>query len=544
MRKLFEEIKLFIRRAISSPVGELTRAQRVARFWIDLVWHCARALRHDRAGEMAAALTYRTIFSLIPLLVTLLLVFQAFRGLDEVRSELEPMVYKFMGIDDLQTSTPIPGQESDDPDAKTPEPAPAIPDEKSDGKPDDSKEVIPRSPDDPLTADAKSQDEKQPGAPPKVVAEKQFKFRVDEFLGNLTTQVASLDFKSIGVVGLVLFIWAAIDLVVTLELNFNRVFNSPDGRPWLRRIPIYWAVITLGPVLVWLSLSIAGRLVGAAEQVPFLGTVIQWFSSLFALAASWLLLFLLYKLMPNTNVHAGSALAGAFVAAVLWELGKFGFGLYVNKALPYAKIYGALGLIPLFLFWVYITWIIVLFGLELTYTLQAMNSRRFKYELPTQAQGAVPGDPQWIIPIMAQIGQSFVQGQAIDSHSLADRLSLPDRAIVDFNLRLEKAGLIHRVQHADDALAQYSLSLPPDQIRIGQLLEVADAMRHASDPSRQQAGWALLRTLAKAQADAAADMTLAALLKTSGQSAPVEAGHSSSENGSETGLNESQTRTA
>ncbi len=517
MRKLFEEIKLFLRRAISSPVGELTRAQRVARFWIDLVWHCARALRHDRAGEMAAALTYRTIFSLIPLLVTLLLVFQAFRGLDEVRRELEPMVYKFMGIDDLQTSTPIPGLDTPDPDAKTPDPAPATPDGKADEKADDdAKEVVPPAPDDPPAKDAGPGDEKQPGAPPHAVAEKQFKFRVDEFLRNLTTQVASLDFKSIGVVGLVLFIWAAIDLVVTLELNFNRVFNSPDGRPWLRRIPIYWAVITLGPVLVWLSLSIAGRLVGAAEQVPFLGGIIQWFSSLFALAASWLLLFLLYKLMPNTNVHAGSALAGAFVAAVLWELGKYGFGLYVNKALPYAKIYGALGLIPLFLFWVYITWIIVLFGLELTYTLQAMNSRRFKYELPTQAQGAVPGDPQWIIPIMTQIGQSFVQGQAIDSHALADRLSLPDRAIVDFNLRLEKAGLIHRVQHADDALAQYALSLLPDQIRISRLLEVADSMRHASDPSRQQAGWELLRTLAKAQTDAAGEMTLASLLKANG----------------------------
>ena len=69
MRKLIHEITLFLKRVINSPVGELTRAQRALRFWIDLAWHCARALRHDRAGEMAAALTYRTIFSLIPLLV-------------------------------------------------------------------------------------------------------------------------------------------------------------------------------------------------------------------------------------------------------------------------------------------------------------------------------------------------------------------------------------------------------------------------------------------------------------------------------------------
>ncbi len=508
MRKFIEKITLFLRRAVSSPVGELTRAQRMVRFWIDLVWHCARALRHDRAGEMAAALTYRTIFSLIPLLVTLLLVFQAFQGLEQVRTELEPVVYKFMGINDLHTDASVLGEEpTDDNTAKSPAriASPAVPQLPPD--------VEPKILDD--TGDGKNtrtNDEGETFKHDPKAANQQFKFRVDEFLGNLTTQVASLDFGSIGVVGLVLFIWAAIDLVVTLELNFNRVFNSPDGRPWLRRIPIYWAVITLGPVLIWLSLSVAGKLVGAAEQVPVLGTLIQWSSSLFALAASWLLLFLLYKLMPNTNVHARSALGGAFVAAVLWELGKYGFGLYVNKALPYAKIYGALGLIPLFLFWVYITWIIVLFGLELTYTLQAMNSRRFKYELPSQSRGAVPGDPQWIIPIMTQIGQSFARGQPIDSHTLADRLALPDRAIVEFNLQLEKTGLIHRVAQAEDATAQYSLSLPPERITIAQLLEVADSMRHAADPSRKQAGWELLRTLAKAQVEVAADMTLASLL--------------------------------
>ena len=533
MRQWFENISRLLRRVITSPVGELTRAQRVMRFWIDLVWHCTRALRHDRAGEMAAALTYRTIFSLIPLLVTLLLVFQAFRGLDQVRSELEPLIYKFMridavgfdeevledltphGIEKEKQALPITPQAPPTPGAPNGNPAPPPPVDVP-TTPANPTAPAPSDTTAPPQVDAQGKPIPPPADAPKVV-DKQVKFRVDQFLTDLTNQVSSLDFGSIGAVGFILFIWAAIDLVVTLELSFNRVFNCPGGRPWLRRIPIYWAIITLGPVLVWLSLSVAGRLVGFAEQVPLLGVLIKYASSLFALAASWLLLFLVYKLMPNTNVHANSALAGSFVAAVLWELGKFGFGLYVSKAVPYAKIYGALGLIPLFLFWVYLTWIIVLFGLELTYTLQAMKGKRFKYELPASVHADVPGDPQWIIPIITQIGQSFAQGKPIDSQALADRLGLPDRVIVELNLKLEQAGLIHRVQGGEDADAHYALSLPPEQIRIQQLLEIADSIRHSSDPARQQAGWVMLRTLSQAQQVAAGDQTLASLLKVNGE---------------------------
>ena len=92
------------------------------------------------------------------------------------------------------------------------------------------------------------------------------------------------------------------------------------------------------------------------------------------------MLVLLYKLMPNTQVRWRPALWGAFVAAGLAEASKWGFGLYVSQALPYLKLYGAIGLVPLFLFWLYLGWLIILFGLELAYTLQAMKGRVFEHK--------------------------------------------------------------------------------------------------------------------------------------------------------------------
>ncbi len=80
---------------------------------------------------------------------------------------------------------------------------------------------------------------------------------------------------------------------------------------------------------------------------------------------------------------------------------KWAFGLYVSRALPYLKLYGAIGLIPLFLFWLYLNWLIVLFGLEIAFTLQAMKGRAFERRDPRGALGSA--DPQWLLPVMAAI---------------------------------------------------------------------------------------------------------------------------------------------
>ena len=97
-----------------------------------------------------------------------------------------------------------------------------------------------------------------------------------------------------------------------------------------------------------------------ANVIPFLLTFIAF--------------FLLYFLMPNVKVSVQPALWGALIAALAWSLAKWGFGLYVVKGIPYWKIYGVMGLIPLAVFWIYVSWLIVLFGLQLTYTTQNIKS--------------------------------------------------------------------------------------------------------------------------------------------------------------------------
>ncbi len=527
-----EQIAHYVRRLIASPTGELTRAQRTLRFSLELGWHCAKALKYDRAGEMAAALTYRTIFSLVPMFVMALIVFRAFGGLTDIKSSLQEKVYEYLQIRAIRTpDQPAPATQSganhtngkvDESKVKAGEleriiddkgkttvgaDAPAKTAELSQPSPPVDKPVAPVAQGVPVA----------PGIPATEIplAKEEAKdayVAADKFLSEIEQRVSTLNFQSIGAVGLVLFLWAGIGLAVTLEESFNRIFNCPVGRPWHLRVPLYWAVMTLGPVLVWASTSMAGKLVSHIESVSVFTVLIKWVSGLAALFASWLLLFLLYKLLPNATVRLKPALVGSFIGACLWEIAKWAFNLYVTKALPYSAIYGTLALMPLFLLWLYLTWLIVLFGLEVTYTLQAMRGRNFKYA-SGGAASAVYADPQWLLPMMVHIGRAFHDGKTLATRDLADRLNLSAYQVSELQGKLADAGMLSRLTLESDGEGRYTPARPLDAIRLDNLLTLADALRIGDAAARQSPAWDVLRKLSDAQRQAVGEQTLATLVE-------------------------------
>lgn len=230
-------------------------------------------------------------------------------------------------------------------------------------------------------------------------------------------------------------------------------------------------------------------------------------SHLLAIFASWVLLFLLYALMPNTYVSRRAAAIGAVVGAVLWEAAKFGFQVYVAKAVPYSAIYGSIGLIPLFLFWIYVTWLIVLFGLILTYTLQTFRGR-----LPRGDGNADPrsasGDPDWMLPIMCEVAHAFESGNPINLQELAEQIGLSSRIVHDMTGKLVDAGLLCRVSVGSDGEEALTLARPADKIPIGEILDLAHRVR----PTNDHPAWKTLADLKKAERNAADGKTLADVL--------------------------------
>jgi len=127
-------------------------------------------------------------------------------------------------------------------------------------------------------------------------------------------------------------------------------------------------ILTLGPLLAGASLAISSYLL-SLRWASELDSVIDDVLRIFPLLLSWLAFWLLYSIVPTMRVPNRDAMLGALVAALLFELGKKGFALYITMFPSYQLIYGVLAVIPILFLWVYWTWCIVLLGAEITVTL-------------------------------------------------------------------------------------------------------------------------------------------------------------------------------
>jgi membrane protein len=463
--RILHELIQSVRRLLTTPREELGRAQRSLRFALNLARHCARELARDRAAQMAAALTYRTLFSLIPVVVLSLLVFRALGGLEDLRPALQEKVYTFMGLQAVA------------------EPAPA--------------------------------GDEEPGEEPAGSMETELRRRIGETVGQVADRAATLDFRSVGVIGAIVLFWGAFALLATVEHCFNRIYKCPSGRSWGRRLTTYWALLTLGPLLLLVSLYLAEHLLSWLQRSSIPGGLLATAIRLAPLAASWLLLFIAYVWVPNTRVRRRSAMVGALVAAILWELGKWAFQLYLARVVPNSLLYGTLGIIPLFLLWIHLTWLAVLFGLELSYTLQAMQLSSFE-EIEASEGASRLTDPRWVVPVMARAARAFAEGEPVREEQLAGELTLPQPGVRRILETLADSGLVHRLRQRGGDDDAYVLARPPASIPLAELVRVIDSAAGARPGAAAGPGWALLDGLTEAQSASVGEATLATLLEGDG----------------------------
>jgi membrane protein len=177
---------------------------------------------------------------------------------------------------------------------------------------------------------------------------------------------------AVGVVGLAV---TAVLLLTTIETAFNRIFEVRQGRRVLARLVVYWTVLTLGPLLIGASFAIAGQLANVA-----LGTRAGGVWAHVSLAVPYLLTLaaftLLYALLPNRPVRLTDAAVGAMVAAVLFAALRFGFVVFVTHVTTYQTLYGALAALPIFLIWMFLSWMVVLAGAVMAAALPEWRRRR------------------------------------------------------------------------------------------------------------------------------------------------------------------------
>jgi membrane protein len=197
---------------------------------------------------------------------------------------------------------------------------------------------------------------------------------------NYLTMFASKATR-LSAVGAVALIFTSIAMMNLIERVFNRIWRVRGQRSWTKRILVYWALISLGPLLIGVSLTLSSQVFMATSDlvgdVPILGALIYTVLSFTLTMATFTLL---YVVVPNRDVDWHDAAWGGLVAGLAFEIAKRGFAIFITQFPTYSKIYGALAALPLFLLWVYVSWMITLFGALLTAALPVVKYERWWHE--------------------------------------------------------------------------------------------------------------------------------------------------------------------
>jgi membrane protein len=166
-------------------------------------------------------------------------------------------------------------------------------------------------------------------------------------------------------IGLLFLIVTALMLMETIEYTFNEIWRVQQKRKALYRFLTYWAILTLGPILLVVSLSLTSYVVSLPLFEKTIGGGVRaFFLNSLPFLFETLAFALLYMVVPNTHVRWRHALAGCVLTAILFEVAKWGFAYFVVNFSAYQLIYGAIATLPVFLIWIYLSWMIILLGAE------------------------------------------------------------------------------------------------------------------------------------------------------------------------------------
>ncbi|MDN0074797.1 YihY family inner membrane protein [Crenobacter sp. SG2303] len=217
---------------------------------------------------------------------------------------------------------------------------------------------------------------------------------VPEFAGKVITvymRQFTENASSLTAAGIAMLGASALMLMVTIERTFNGIWRVERSRPFLQQMLVYWTVLTLGPLLLGVGLSSWNWLYktsGLKHSHPVVALTIQIIGSI---GLTTLVLWFLYRLVPNRFVPADQAAIGAFVTALLLEVTKRAFGYYITEMASYQLVYGAFASVPIFLLWVFCLWFVVLAGAMFTASLSYWEGGAWRrnFDLRRRFQDAV-----------------------------------------------------------------------------------------------------------------------------------------------------------
>jgi membrane protein len=291
-------------------------------------------------------------------------------------------------------------------------------------------------------------------------------------------------------------------LLATIEDQLHIIWRVRSRRPWLQRILAYWAITTLGPLLLGVSFSLPGYLdlfvqrtginpemLHGSRWLPFLLRTLPFLLEAFVFT-------LVYELIPSSAVRWREAIVGGLVAASLLEVLKVLFALYVGWFSTYRAVYGALAAIPIFLLWMYVAWSVVLFG-----AVVAASMPRWRIDERGVAAASAIQRLGLALALLTELVRQARIGGSLRTVVLAARFSVAATAVDDVLGLLEQAGVVVAAVDGGWALARALDRMTLLDLYRALHLPVAATLREVAYPWREQIAGAVQR-IAAAEADA------------------------------------------
>jgi membrane protein len=293
-------------------------------------------------------------------------------------------------------------------------------------------------------------------------------------LGSSSTQLMSyvenVNAAALGSAGGAFLLVTVISTMGTVEQALNTIFNVPQSRSYFRKFSDYLSVLFTVPLLIVAALGVTAVFSVRISQFPF---VTQLMPYLFV----WAGFFFLFVFFPYTKVRWGPALIGSFVTAVLFQLAQWGYVRFQVGVANYRAIYGAMATLPIFLVWIYIAWAVILFGAELTASVQ-------RGDIPAMLG---PMSPDFLYSATMHIllrlaDRAYHGGDDITSWTLARELFVAEPAIVPILDGLKSGGFVIEADPSSGALNQgLFLARQASTITLADALKSVDFDQGASD---------------------------------------------------------------
>ena len=276
-------------------------------------------------------------------------------------------------------------------------------------------------------------------------------------------------------VGVIVLAVTSIMLLATIEGRLDSIWRVHAPRGWMARVTIYWTLLTLGPLLFGLALSISTSLhleaqdLAGAEAAPLL-TRLAW---ILPVLLQSLGLTLFYCLIPHCPVRWRDGLLGGIAAGVLLEICKGGFTLFLDHYNSYEAIYGALAVMPIFLLWMYLSWSVVLFGAEIAAAVPLWDIDEALDWAPALTE------LELALRVLETLDAQSRRGGSVRLRHLARKAHATTGAVGDCLGRLSKAGFVAAALDGGFVLAR--------DLKRATLQELEAALGQRSPHSRRQA---------------------------------------------------------